>query len=152
LADFYLTTWNELMSEIAAEIIEDSWPEFYPKGVPPKSAEDADGEFYRLVKVSPPTPQCFLSTHEEYPNRHKKCKGEALQCVYGTSFFSDERGASDARAKFPAALGDRKVAKGELMPFMGKMKKTFSDPAHYTIWLKVNSLIHERFVCIGDGV
>lgn len=140
------------MSEVAAELAEQTWPDFYPKGVPPKTAVDAEGEFYRLVRANPPTSNCFLSTHEEYPNRHKKCKGEALQCVFGASFFSDARGASDTKAKFPAALGDRIVAKGDVLPFMGVMKKTFSDPAHYTIWLKVNSSIHEHFQCIGEGV
>ncbi|HBU2975243.1 TPA: hypothetical protein MCV15_000752 [Klebsiella pneumoniae] len=99
------------MSEAAAEVFQDAWPEFFPKGVPPKTAEDAEGEFFRLVRVSPPTAQCFLSTHEEYPNRHKKCKGEALICVFGTSFFSEMRGANDAKAKFPEALGNRLVAK-----------------------------------------
>ncbi|ATQ03659.1 hypothetical protein WAF85_003741 [Salmonella enterica] len=139
------------MSEVAAELAEQTWPDFYPKGVPPKTAVDAEGEFYRLVRANPPTPNCFLSTHEEYPNRHKKCRGEALQCVYGTSFFSEERGATDAKAKFPAALGDRTVAKGNVMPFMGVMKKTFADPAHYTIWLTVNCSIHEHFACLGEG-
>ncbi|HDU8042130.1 TPA: hypothetical protein RGJ92_003330 [Cronobacter sakazakii] len=140
------------MSEVATELSEEAWPSFYPKGVPPKSAEDAEGEFYRLVKASPPTPECFLSTHEEYPNRYKKCSGEALQCVYGTSFFSEERGAKDAKAKFPAALGNRLIAKGEVQPHMGKMKKTFADPAHFTLWLRVNSAIHEYFACTGDSV
>ena len=139
------------MSEAAAEVFQDAWPEFFPKCVPPKSAEDAEGEFFRLVRVSPPSAQCFLSTHEEYPNRHKKCKGEALICVFGTSFFSEMRGANDAKAKFPEALGDRMVAKGQVTPLMGAMKKTFADPAHYTIWLKTNSHIHEHFECVGEG-
>ncbi|HGY4507661.1 TPA: hypothetical protein ACNVCB_001600 [Klebsiella pneumoniae] len=139
------------MSEAAAEVFQDAWPEFFPKGVPPKTAEDAEGEFFRLVRVSPPTAQCFLSTHEEYPNRHKKCKGEALICVFGTSFFSEMRGANDAKAKFPEALGNRLVAKGQVTPLMGVMKKTFADPAHYTIWLRTNSQIHEHFECVGEG-
>lgn len=139
------------MSELATEVEEGSWPTFYPKGVPPKSAEDAQGEFYRLVRVDPPTPDCFLSTHEENPHRYKKCQGEALQCVYETSFFADVNGAANAKAKFPAVLGDRIVAKGEVQPFMGKMKKTFSDPAHFTIWLRVDSSIHEYFACLGEG-
>lgn len=41
------------MSEAAAEVFQDAWPEFFPKGVPPKTAEDAEGEFFRLVRVSP---------------------------------------------------------------------------------------------------
>ncbi|MBS9797467.1 hypothetical protein [Klebsiella pneumoniae] len=139
------------MSEAAAEVFQDAWPEFFPKGVPPKTAEDAEGEFFRLVRVSPPTAHCFLSTHEEYPNRHKKCKGEALICVFGTSFFSEMRGANDAKAKFPEALGNRLVAKGQITPLMGVMKKTFADPAHYTIWLRTNSHIHEHFECVGEG-
>lgn len=145
----HMTTRNEIMSA-AEDVNEDTWPDFYPVGVPPKSAEEAHGEFFRLVRSDPPTPHCFLSTHEEYPNRYKKCRGEALQCVYGTSFYSNIQGASDTKAKFPEALGDRLIAKGEVMSFMGVMKKTFLDPAHYTLWLRKNSLIHEHFICTGD--
>ena len=149
---FSLTTRNDFMSEVAVELEEDSWPDFFPVGVPPKSAVPAEGEFFRLVRSNPPTPACFLSTHEEYPQRHKKYRGEALHCVYGTSFFSESRGATDAKAKFPAALGHRLVASGQVTPVFGVMKKTFADPAHYTIWLKRNCAIHEHFHCIGEGV
>lgn len=41
------------MSEVAAELAEQTWPDFYPKGVPPKTAVDAEGEFYRLVRANP---------------------------------------------------------------------------------------------------
>lgn len=74
------------MSEVAVELEEDSWPDFFPVGVPPKSAVPAEGEFFRLVRSNPPTPACFLSTHEEYPQRHKKYRGEALQSMEHHSF------------------------------------------------------------------
>lgn len=43
------------MSEVAVELEEDSWPDFFPVGVPPKSAVPAEGEFFRLVRSNPPT-------------------------------------------------------------------------------------------------
>ncbi|CQJ26375.1 hypothetical protein WFK62_13695 [Yersinia enterocolitica] len=127
------------------------WPSFYPSNVPPNESTDASGVFYRLVRVNPPSDQCFQSTHEEQPHRHKKLKGDALQNVFGASFYSDKNRAIDTRDKFPEALGDRLLAEGDLQPYMGKMKQTFK-PFHFTVWLKVGCNISRCFSCIeGDS-
>jgi hypothetical protein len=123
-----------------------NWPDYYPPGVPPLDAVDTQGVFFRLVKVLPPQRDCFASTHEEYPNRHRnpRLSDDDKKNVYGASFFDTHMAAADAKEKFPNTLGDRLVAQGELKGFMGKMKKT-RGPSHYTMWLKVDCGIHNHF-------
>ena len=123
-----------------------NWPDYYPPGVPPLDAVDTHGVFFRLVKVLPPQRDCFASTHEEYPNRHRnpRLSDDDKKNVYGASFFDTHMAAADAKEKFPNTLGDRLVAQGELKGFMGKMKKT-RGPSHYTMWLKVDCGIHNHF-------
>ena len=123
-----------------------SWPNFYPAGVPPLDATDTTGTFYRLVKVLPPQPDCFLSTHEEQPNRHKNphLSQEDKINVYGASFYDTHSAAASVKEKFANVLGNRLVAKGELQTYMGKMKKT-RGPSHFTMWLKVGCGIHNHF-------
>lgn len=123
-----------------------NWPSFYPAGVPPTNAIDANGTFYRLVNVVPPQPGCFLSTHEEQPNRHKdpRLSADDKINVYGASFFDTHSAAALMKEKFANVLGGRLVAKGELESYMGKMKKT-RGPSHFTVWLKVGCGIHNHF-------
>lgn len=124
------------------------WPDFYPEqlALPPEDASDTEGAFYRFVLKYPPESGCFLTTHEECPNRHKSknLTDEKRLCLYGTSFFSDKELALDKRESLPEALGHRKLAYGILKPYMGKMKKTLSK-GHYTAWLKVGCCVHEQF-------
>ncbi|MGJ7167351.1 hypothetical protein ABMZ84_17215 [Morganella morganii] len=125
------------------------WPDFYPSNIPPKTALDAEGEFFRLVECNPPELSCFASTFEETPERLLSLKTkEQKECVYGTSFFSNLEGALNNQEKFPQALGNKKIAKGILIAKMGKMKQTFRNPAHFTIWLRVSSNIHRYFECL----
>lgn len=123
-----------------------SWPTYYPPGVPPVDAVDTKGTFYRLVKVLPPQRDCFASTHEECPNRHRspRLSPEDKINVYGASFYDNHIAAAEVKEKFANALGNRLVAKGELKEYMGKMKKT-RGPSHYTMWLKVDCGIHNHF-------
>lgn len=66
----------------------DGWPDFYPSDLvlPPKDATDLNPEemVYRLVKTIPPTEMCFLATHQEQPNRHKKMHyvGGKTSCLW----------------------------------------------------------------------
>ncbi|ELY3855409.1 hypothetical protein ABN357_05765 [Providencia rettgeri] len=138
---------NDTLSDELGE-----WPDFYPAFVPPKSAFDAEGELFRLVICDPPAQACFASTYEEDKRRLNACNSrEKKECVYGTSFFNSYEGAKNNQDKFPQALGNKKIAKGELIAKMGKMKQTFVNPAHFTVWLRVNSNIHEHFECVSGG-
>ncbi|WP_052760801.1 MULTISPECIES: hypothetical protein [Photorhabdus] len=127
----------------------DSWPDFYPSDLvlPPKDATDANTEemVYRLVKTIPPTEMCFLATHQEQPNRHKKCTTlEQKQAVYGTSVWDSKDLLVEAMASLPEALKQRKLACGKLNAGMGKMRKTLVA-GHFTLWLKKNSRVHLNF-------
>lgn len=124
------------------------WPAFYPTNIvlPPNDSVCCVGNFFRLVFTSPPQSSCFQSTHEEYPSRHKKCRGERLQNVYGTSFFDNQDQAIETREKFPEALGTRIVAQGDLTAAMGKMKQTF-NPGHFTVWIKRDAAPVNEFSC-----
>ncbi|HGH0372877.1 TPA: hypothetical protein ACQ340_000848 [Yersinia enterocolitica] len=133
------------MDEIVNE--NDNWPDFYPvePSLPPDDSVEADGSFYRLVCSVPPTPACFLSTHEENPNRHKRCfTMEDKECVYGTSFWVTKDAALKKQEALPEALGEKILAFGFLDGSMGKMKRTL-EPEHFTVWFKKNIIIHTNF-------
>ncbi|EPP7506258.1 hypothetical protein ACUVAJ_000062 [Vibrio cholerae] len=131
---------------------ESNWPDFYPKDilVPPADSSPASGDFYRLVLNDPPTRSCFLSTHEEQPNRHKGCRDVyAKQNVYGLSVFELKEQANDTREKFRNALGKRLLSKGHFINEDGQIKKTFS-PGHHTVWLRVDANPQIRFNVISE--
>ncbi|EAR4440568.1 hypothetical protein EOG74_25080 [Salmonella enterica] len=131
------------------ELVNDGgeYPDFYPAepSLPPNNSVDTEGGFYRLVRAAPPTPECFLSTHEENPNRHKRCFTiEDKECVYGTSFWGSKDAVLKKQEALPEALGDRILAFGILDKTMGKMKQTL-EAEHFTVWFKKNIIIHTSF-------
>ena len=127
----------------------DGWPDFYPSdlALPPKDASDASTEemLYRLVKSIPPTEMCFLATHQEQPNRHKKCYTlEQKQAVYGTSVWDSRELLVEVMASLPEALKQHKLARGTISAGMGKIRNTLVA-GHLTLWLKKNSRVHLNF-------
>ncbi|HDT2542375.1 TPA: hypothetical protein QHK75_002392 [Klebsiella aerogenes] len=131
------------------ELVNDGgeYPDFYPAepSLPPNNSVDTEGGFYRLVRAAPPTPECFLSTHEENPNRYKRCFTiEDKECVYGTSFWGSKDAVLKKQEALPEALGDRILAFGILDKTMGKMKQTL-EAEHFTVWFKKNIIIHTSF-------
>ncbi|MCU9925236.1 MULTISPECIES: hypothetical protein [Aeromonas] len=127
----------------------DVWPDFYPSdlALPPKDASDVSTEemLYRLVKSIPPTEMCFLATHQEQPNRHKKCHTlEQKQAVYGTSVWDSRELLVEVMASLPEALKQHKLACGTISAGMGKIRKTLVA-GHLTLWLKKNSRVHLNF-------
>ncbi|KKI42924.1 hypothetical protein [Hafnia alvei] len=137
------------MSEIQSETEskEMVFLSFYPKGVPPKESKNAEGEFFRIVKEKPPAGGCFKSMFEEKPKRLKKFHGFDLKCCYGISVYSNEAAVVNAFDKFPEGAGQFYVAQGTVCPEDGRMMKTFSDPAHHTLWLREGHDIHKKFSC-----
>lgn len=125
------------------------WPLFYPDDidVPPIDAVDTQGTFFRLTIQSPPDSGCFQTTHEEQPKRYKKFlkSPKILPNVYATSFFDTREAAKHMQEVFPDALGNKYIAKGEVTPAIGKMKKT-NGPCHHSIWIRNNSVIYASFV------
>ncbi|MNZ57406.1 hypothetical protein NFJ01_10580 [Lelliottia amnigena] len=124
------------------------WPSYYPKNliIPPQDSLLAQGKFYRLVSHHIPTRECFFSTHQEQPNRHKSksLSSEDRVNLYGTSFFDNEDKARHTRDAFPQSLGGKLIAEGILIEYMGAMKKT-RGPSHFTVWLKNACDIHQHF-------
>ncbi|EMN0343780.1 hypothetical protein ACOJ84_003864 [Morganella morganii] len=128
-----------------------SFPDYYPKNVPPSNATEANGVFFRLVKQNPASLHCFDDMYTENPNRLKRFKGISLTYCYGTSLYSDEKSVTNAFDKFPEGVGTRFVAKGELSPGDGKMLKTGApDTTHYTIWFVKDHQVHKKFSCIRE--
>ncbi|WP_298940688.1 hypothetical protein [uncultured Psychromonas sp.] len=124
------------------------WPSFYPDNIllPPEDATDTCGTLFRLTIASPPENVCFQSTHEEQPERYKKFlkKPKLLPNVYATSFFDTYEAAEHMKRVFPSILGNKYIAKGNVIPMIGKMKKT-SGPNHYSVWIRNNTSIHTSF-------
>ncbi|MFW1373120.1 hypothetical protein ACEV99_20655 [Vibrio parahaemolyticus] len=138
------------MDNTSTEQNTQNWPDFYPSDItlPPSDSTDAGGNFYRLVEDTPPTSQCFLTTHQEQPKRHKKCKDlYSKQNVYGLSVFETKDQATDTRAKFEEVLGHKLVANGDFVASDGKIKKTFG-PGHHTVWLRTTAKPYERFTVV----
>lgn len=130
---------------------ESSFPDYYPKNVPPDNAIDANGVFFRLVKNDPASLHCFDDMYTENPKRLKRFTGIKLKCCYGTSLYSDEKSVLNAFEKFPEGVGTRHVAKGELNPSDGKMLKTGApDTTHYTLWFVKDHQVHKKFSCIKE--
>lgn len=135
------------MSDKSSKEDMDCWPDFYPPELelPPVDAVDAEGVVYRLVASIPPTSKCFLSTHEENPQRCKKNYTlQEKQMVFGTSVWDSKDFLLEASAYLPEALRLRKLASGKLSAGMGKMKRT-SEQGHITLWLRKGSNIHLSF-------
>lgn len=133
---------EENVSQVNSE-----YPNYFPPNVPPKEAMDAEGEFFRIVKNNPPQEGCFSNMYIDNRKRLKKFSGLKLMCCYGVSVYSEESAVVNAFDKFPEATDQRYVAKGTVCAENGKMMKTFSDPFHHTLWVKLNSKIHEVFSC-----
>ncbi|KEY58486.1 hypothetical protein [Serratia sp. DD3] len=128
------------------ELLFPDYPAIFSQiAIPPNDAIDAQGDFFRLVCCVPPAQDCFLSTHEEQPERYLTCQDDESRAnVCGTSFFSDRKAVERKRQVFKNVLGARKVAYGTLHPHMGRLKKT-GGKAHYTAWLKVGCEVHKFF-------
>jgi hypothetical protein len=102
------------------------FPEDWPADCPPADAQDASGEFYRLVKSNPPATR-DLQTHHERGTRRK----DPACLRRGLSVFRTRDDAEHQSRIFPK-LG-KIIAKGILYPRDGKTKPT-GKPTHTTWW------------------
>jgi hypothetical protein len=105
-----------------------TFPDGWPCGCPPDSAEDAAGEVFRIVKNDPPVAKDFETHHEA----GKLPKADpCLRC--GVSVFRVIEDAQHQRELFPK-LGDQ-IAAGKLHASHGKAKLTEGRmPSHTTWW------------------
>ena len=102
-----------------------AFPTDWPTGCPPADAEDANGEFYRIVKADPLRADDFLSYHEMGIAR-----GDPI-LRFGLSLFRLRSDAELASRTF-RNLG-KVIAQCELQEEHGKIKQT-GRPTHTTWW------------------
>lgn len=117
----------------------DEWPAYYPENVPPPDAIDTSGIAYRLVSTLPPSNSDFKSTYEKDPNNDY---GDGLWMACGASLFTDIEGVLKTRKRF-RPLRKKKIAVGEMVVSLGKMKNTTpgknSHKSHITVWFRLSS-------------
>lgn len=133
------------------ESSEITFPNYYPRGVPPRECKDAEGEFFRIVKSKPPSSGCFKNMYETNRKRMQKFQGMPLKCCYGVSVYTEETSLINAFNKFPEGSGLHYIAKGMVEHDDGKMLKTGApDSTHYTLWLREGNETHTKFACIRE--
>lgn len=121
-----------------------SYPDYFPKGCPPRKAKNVEIEAYRICKDEIVTHSDFLSFHEEgklaYLDDIKK---------YGVSLDKDED-TLKAMLKMPSFKKQNKkcIAKGITKKDLGVVLETPSaSSTHLTWWLKVDSKPEKYFQC-----
>lgn len=121
------------------------FPSDWPAECPPSNAENANGDFYRIVKSCPPEDVDFLSL-VELGRRFGKSK--ACQ-AHGLSGFTKLEDARHYITLFPK-LGS-KIAKGNLAEENGKLLVTpnSNSPRHHTWWPYKNVIRKMLFCCIS---
>jgi len=109
-----------------------------PPNCPPREAEEASGEVYRLVNKNPPVAKDFLSWYESkpemtYEDRSKECQ------AHGLSVYNQKSSILSLLKRIPTLRKNKKVALGRLTPDLGVMLNTPSneDKLHYTWWVAV---------------
>jgi len=119
------------------------WPGDFPDFVPPADATPAEGEAFRLVVNDPPVPKDFVG-HNQEPHKKKGVKLKAND--FGTSMYRDLQQAIICR-EFHVALNSKKIAKGTLQPFYGKIS-TPNKKTHFEAWLRLRTGIEQNFKVI----
>lgn len=112
---------------------------------PPIDAVDANGVVFRVVKSSPPTDTDFLTYEEMGKGYGPPCKRRGL------SIFVDFAAAQHCIDLF-GQFGNI-IAKGNLTPKHGRIKKTQTTPQpdHYTWWPYVGVQRSGLFECVTDN-
>ena len=109
------------------------YPDYFPDECPPKDAQPAAGDVYRVVKQNPPNSKDFI------PLRAKKSGDFEDECkACGLSVFKNFEDAVDMKNR-ERGMKNRLIAKGTLGPHLGKIKHTPSSQpygkSHHTWWV-----------------
>lgn len=125
------------------------WPDFFPEGVPPDSATNAEGEAFRLVAKIPSSDSDFLSTIEEQPNRN--FKNDQTGKAYGVSFHRKLECSQRTKKRYKP-FRNRRIAKGTLKKEHGVQLSTSSTrDSHFTVWRRNGSPMHPDFTIDGEA-
>jgi hypothetical protein len=112
------------------------WPDHFPDGCPPETAQPASVKVYRFVNNDPPNTEDFRSWRQE--NMDQPCPKGITECqACGISVFTSEEGVCKARNKVPA-LRNKQAALGNLTPGLGVILNTPSRKTghdHHTWWI-----------------
>lgn len=125
------------------------WPASFPSNCPPGDAVDANGRFYRLVDVAPPTADDFLSLSELVAAGKRKPRKRIDLCeAAGVSIFADAQDLQ--RIRLMAPFADCFVAVGDI-DGSGKLKPTPRGPSdsHHTWWVPENDTTWQQFKVVA---
>lgn len=122
------------------------WPDTYPAGCPPDSADETSGVVYRYVATASPASSDFVPLAELEPDRNfgsRRCQAVGLSVL---------RGLGDARARRIPAFRNHRIASIILHATDGRIKATPTrrQPTHCTWWVPsdVRNELHERCVLV----
>lgn len=121
------------------------YPNYFPKGCPPKDAKNVEIDVYRMCKNSKVSHSDFLSYYEL-----GKAKDLSDLRVYGISLDKDfEKIKAMMGMPFAKHNNFNCIAKGITKKGMGKILATPSNNSrtHITWWLKEGSTPEEHFTC-----
>ena len=118
------------------------WPHFFPENCPPNDATEPCGEYWRIVKHDPPSPQdfeplCIANPRRQYSDDLNDRYGASPRCLAsGVSLLKTIEEARNVARAIPAKRTGM-LAKGTLEPDMGRLKHTPTNKnkGHHTLWL-----------------
>ena len=125
-----------------------TWPAFYPEGVPPADATPTRGTAYRLVPAVPPSQADFRSTHEEFPERQYPDEHNFINS-FGASFHMTLEASRICRRRYKG-LRSHRIVVGTFASSMGCQKPTYG-PGHLSVWLYVEAAPHREFTRDAEG-
>jgi hypothetical protein len=111
----------------------------FPPNCPPREAEAASGEVYRLVDSNPLAAKDFRSWYELKPERIYENQAKECQ-ARGLSVYTQKSSVLSLFNRIPTLRKrKKKVALGKLTPDLGVMLNTPSseDDLHHTLWVAI---------------
>lgn len=119
----------------------ETYPAFFPKGVPPSDARAASGLAFRFVGSVPPAAADFLASIQDNPDLDS-----SNPQAYGVSFFQELDGCRATSRRYKS-FRKKMVVSGVLVPAFGVMKSTPSSThaSHISVWLRTASGIENDF-------
>ncbi|MGM3305219.1 hypothetical protein ACSQ6I_04400 [Anabaena sp. WFMT] len=128
------------------------WPDHFPEGCPPETAQPVFGNVYRLVDNNPSTYEDFRSWREQ--NINQPCPEGITECqACGLSIFTSEQGIRTALNRVPR-LRKKKIAAANLTADFGVILNTparNTGTNHHTWWIPSNQQPWKKFEIISDA-
>lgn len=110
-----------------------TWPNDFPKDVPPSDAIELDGIYFRFVDNQNISEIDFLPTYKDPEQRKIYLKNQGKAEVYAVSFMQTEESIRTMQIELPKRFSKKLIARGKLIPNYGKGKMT-GRPFHMSVW------------------